>query len=501
LPELFQRVPSIRAFDRADTTTVLGRDGLAREFQGTSAHLVRELLQFLIVPRSLEAIFEHLETIATDVDDARSVIDQALQHLQDAGAVVIREALPMAAAPAPTRRLVLGVTGAIAAAHTPALIEQLRRRGFEVRVAMTKAARRFVQADVLQALTHHRVAGGLWSTSAKEPAPHIALAEWAEVVLIAPASATTLSRLSRGDCSDVVSALTIATRAPVVIAPSMNAAMLEAPAVARNVEQLIEDGFHVLHSALGVEAATRPEERRPVHGSWPSAADIVSVVEHVLAPPAKRETTAPNDEPPPLNAEEISNAWEMAYQSTPAERLPFHTDRLDKDLRDVLERVKRPSSLWDVGTGLGTIAKEAARLGFTVVGTDISSRAIALARERTDGRAQFLVDDVRDSKLDGEFDVVVDRGCFHTLEASGIEAYVDTVRKHTRPGSLLILKIHREDEPGDWRTHRYRQEELQKLFTPWFEMVRWSESTMPGRQEPPAHAWLAVFERREPPVV
>ena len=78
---------------------------------------------------------------------------------------------------------------------------------------------------------------------------------------------------------------------------------------------------------------------------------------------------------------------------------------------------------------------------------------------------------------------------------------MEAIRQHTHPGSLLILKIHREDEPGDWRTHRYRQEDLQKVFRPWFEMVRWSESTMLGRVDPPAHAWLAVLERREPPAL
>lgn len=496
MPELFQRVPSLRAFDRGDSTTILGRDGAAREFQGDSARLIRELLRFLVTPRSIDDIFSHLESVAVGAEDARSVIDHALQHLQDAGAVILRDVMPRAPDAAPRRRLVLGVTGAIAAAHAPSLVEQFQRRGFEVRVALTKAARRFVQPDVLKAITHHRVYTGLWSADASEPAPHIALAEWADIVLVAPATATTLSRLARGDCSDIVSALALSSRAPVVLAPSMNLAMLDAPAVARNIEQLITDGFHVLHSAMGVEAADRPVARRPVFGSWPASHDIVSVVEHLLSP-------APEPTPVdmPLNAEEISNAWDSAYQSTPAARLPFHSDRLDKDLRDVLERIKRPASLWDVGTGLGTIAKEAARLGFSVTGTDISSHAIEQARERSEGRGNYVVDDVRDSKLEGHFDVVVDRGCFHTLDAAGINAYVETVSQRTNTGAVLILKIHREDEPGDWRTHRYQQTDLQKLFAPAFEMVRWSESTMPGRQEPAAHAWLAVFERRDPPVI
>ncbi len=487
--ELFQRLPSIRVIDRGERTTVLGRDGSAREFEGESAYLVRELLVALTSPRSMEEVLAHFEAVAGGVAEARETIEQALQHLRDAGAVVVTRA----DAPSPTilvqhGRLVLGVSGAIAAAHTPALVERFLRRGFEVRVAMTSAARHFVQLEALRALTHHRVFRSHWASTPDAPAPHIELAEWAEVVLLAPCTATTVARLARGDCSDVVSATALSTSAPVVVAPSMNVVMRRAPAIARNLEQLVEDGFHVLHPALGVEVAEAPAERRPILGSWPALDDIVASTEYVWTRARQRADAA-------LPARSSQATWDAAYEKTPTGELPFHSEALDDDIRSVLEGVKRPATLWDVGTGLGTVALEAARIGFAVTGTDFSPRAIAVAARHASNGTRFLVDDIRRSTVEGTFDVVVDRGCLHTLDTGGARAYADAVRRHTRAGSLLVLKTHREDEPQDWHTVRYRLTDLHALFSPPFELVRWTETTLPGNRKPPARAWLSVWKR------
>jgi SAM-dependent methyltransferase/3-polyprenyl-4-hydroxybenzoate decarboxylase len=489
---LFRRAPSIRAYDRGETTTVLARDGTAREFYGDSALLVRELLRLLVEPQSMESILAHLDAVANGVSESRPAIEDALRMLQVSGAITPFEPVTALDPMKVTGRLVLGITGAVAAAHTPQLAGRLLSAGFDVRIAMTRAARRFVSAEALEALVHQRVNRSLWSGAVGSPAPHIDLAAWAEVVLVAPASATTLSRIARGDCSDLVSAVALATRAPVVLATSMNTAMHDAAPIARNAAQLVEDGFFVLHPSSGIEVAEPPQRRRARFGSWPAMDDLVATVEHIWRRSRQHAEGV-------VAAGEVAARWEATYAQTPAERLPFHTDSLDGDILQVLEQVKRPATLWDVGTGLGTIAREASQLGFTATGTDISPHAIALARERAGaGSAKYLVDDVRASKVEGTFDVIVDRGCFHTLDTESTRAWVEIVRERTRPGSLVVLKIHREEEPGDWRTIRYRLGDLERLFAPHFALSRWSRSTFPGHASPEPLAWLAVFERVDP---
>src|SRR5690606_15613764 len=112
----------------------------------------------------------------------------------------------------PGPRVVLGVTGAVAAMHTPALVQRLQARGFEVRVAATETALRFVRAEALEALTHRPVVHAIWPVDQVHVVPHIELAQWADAVVVCPASATTIARLATGDHSSVVAAIALATR-------------------------------------------------------------------------------------------------------------------------------------------------------------------------------------------------------------------------------------------------------------------------------------------------
>src|SRR5262249_3269800 len=162
--------------------------------------------------------------------------------------------------------IVLALTGAIASMEAPAFVGQLLARGFEVRVAATRNALRFVSALALEALTHHPVQSSLWPSDARAPVPHLALAAWAGLVVIQPASAASLARIAQGSCADLVSTMAISTRAPVLLVPSMNEAMLTAPSVRRNIEQLQEDGFFVALPAFGLEVAEEPSARRPMLG-------------------------------------------------------------------------------------------------------------------------------------------------------------------------------------------------------------------------------------------
>src|SRR5204862_7745484 len=122
------------------------------------------------------------------------------------------------------RRVAVLVSGGIAAYKLADFVSLLVQAGCEVRVAMTAAAARFVGATTFQAVSGRPVLADLWSDEGA-PEPHVELGDWAQVALVAPATANTLAKLAGGRADDVVSATVLAARCPVVAAPAMNAAM------------------------------------------------------------------------------------------------------------------------------------------------------------------------------------------------------------------------------------------------------------------------------------
>lgn len=279
------RAPVVRIVDRGASTTVIG-PRIARRFDGDSAALLRAVLE---VHRRPVGRAELIVELAMRADTAPAAlplpsIDELVALLVEDGVLV--DATPATPAVAPAsgrRRVVLGISGTIAAADAPELVRGLQRAGCEVRVALTRDAARLVSRAALDALTHHAVWTGVWQRDARAPVPHIALAEWAELVVVCPASATTLSRIATGDCSDLVAAIATATRAPVVIVPSMNDAMYDAPAVQANLATLRDHGRHVVHPALGAEVAHPPEARPTVFGAAPPAGAVIDIVRHLLS--------------------------------------------------------------------------------------------------------------------------------------------------------------------------------------------------------------------------
>ena len=189
--------PLTRIVEHGERLFVIAQDGSAQEVAGDSAELLKAILSHLDRPRTRDEIAAHIESLSGAPLERPEVIDEALALLDAAGAMV--HALADRPAPPSRGRLLLGVSGAVAASGAPELVARLQRAGFEVRVAMTRDARRFVSPLVLEALTHQAVARSLWQHGMA--APHIQLAEWAQLVLICPASATTISRIAGGDCS------------------------------------------------------------------------------------------------------------------------------------------------------------------------------------------------------------------------------------------------------------------------------------------------------------
>jgi phosphopantothenoylcysteine decarboxylase / phosphopantothenate---cysteine ligase len=152
------------------------------------------------------------------------------------------------------KRILLGVTGGIAAYKSPDLVRRLRERGAEVQVVMTAAAREFVTATTFPAVSGRSVRSELWDPAAEAAMGHIELARWADVVLIAPASADFLARLAGGQADDLLATLCLATSAPVAVAPAMNHLMWAHAATRANVALLTQRGTSILGPAEGDQA-------------------------------------------------------------------------------------------------------------------------------------------------------------------------------------------------------------------------------------------------------
>jgi len=152
------------------------------------------------------------------------------------------------------KRVLLGVTGGIAAYKSAELVRRLNERGAEVQVVMTAGARQFVTPLTFQALSGRSVRSDLWDASAEAAMGHIELARWAERVLIAPASADFLARLAHGMAGDLLTTLCLATEAPIAVAPAMNHQMWANPATRENVELLRSRGIAILGPGVGDQA-------------------------------------------------------------------------------------------------------------------------------------------------------------------------------------------------------------------------------------------------------
>ena len=152
------------------------------------------------------------------------------------------------------RHILLGVTGGIAAYKAAELVRLLRRAGAEVRVVMTRGATEFVTPLTFQALSGHAVRMELFDAAAEAGMDHIELARWADLVLVAPASADFLARLAGGRADDLLATLCLATTAPIALAPAMNQQMWQAPATQDNVQCLIARGVHLFGPASGEQA-------------------------------------------------------------------------------------------------------------------------------------------------------------------------------------------------------------------------------------------------------
>ena len=152
------------------------------------------------------------------------------------------------------KRVLLGVSGSIAAYKSPDIVRRLQDLGAEVRVIITNGGREFVSELSLQTVSKNKVHDNLWDKDAELAMGHIELAKWADAVIIAPASANTIAKLCHGKADDLLSTVILATKAAVLIAPSMNQQMFASKAIKENLEILNNRGVVTIEPGFGEQA-------------------------------------------------------------------------------------------------------------------------------------------------------------------------------------------------------------------------------------------------------
>ena len=152
------------------------------------------------------------------------------------------------------KRILLGVTGGIAAYKAAILLRQLRQHGAEVRVVMTHNACEFITPLTMQALSGKLVHTKLLDLETESAMSHIELARWPDLVLIAPSSANFIARYSNGFAEDLLSTLCLATSSPVMLAPAMNQQMWQNPVTQENLKKLRTRGIIIIGPAKGDQA-------------------------------------------------------------------------------------------------------------------------------------------------------------------------------------------------------------------------------------------------------
>jgi phosphopantothenoylcysteine decarboxylase/phosphopantothenate--cysteine ligase len=212
------------------------------------------------------------------------------------------------------KRILLGLTGGIAAYKAAELARRLVRAGADVRVAMTEAATRFITPVTMQALTGQPVWSDLWDARVPDGMGHIELSRDRDLLVVAPASADFLAKLAHGLADDLLSTLCVARRCPLLVAPAMNVEMWQNAATQRNVARLVEDGVVFAGPAAGDQACGEVGLGRMLE-----PADIAMEIEALLQPKALSGrrvlvTAGPTEEPvDPVRVLTNASSGKMGY--------------------------------------------------------------------------------------------------------------------------------------------------------------------------------------------
>ncbi|MDG2202728.1 MAG: bifunctional phosphopantothenoylcysteine decarboxylase/phosphopantothenate--cysteine ligase CoaBC, partial [Burkholderiales bacterium] len=152
------------------------------------------------------------------------------------------------------KRILLGITGGIAAYKSAELVRLLKNQGADIRVVMTNSAEEFISPVTLQALSGNPVYTSMWDQTISNGMPHIELSRDCDLILIAPATADFIAKISIGRADDLLSTLCLARDCSLIVAPAMNKQMWENPSTQRNIRALQEDGIHLIGPDSGEQA-------------------------------------------------------------------------------------------------------------------------------------------------------------------------------------------------------------------------------------------------------
>lgn len=179
------------------------------------------------------------------------------------------------------KKIVLGVTGGIAVYKAVDLVSRLRKQGAEVRVVMTEHAQEFVTPLTFKEISGNKVAVSMWESNQEFNVEHIALANWADVFVVAPATANILAKMACGIADDLLSTTLLAAQAPIIVCPAMNTGMYDNPATQENIARLQQRGVTVMPPAVGMLACGTAGA-----GRLPEPQQIVDFIKNFVA---KRE--------------------------------------------------------------------------------------------------------------------------------------------------------------------------------------------------------------------
>lgn len=219
------------------------------------------------------------------------------------------------------KRILLGITGGIAAYKAAELVRLLARAGADVRVAMTEAATRFITPVTLQALSGQTVWADLWDARVPDNMGHIEHSRDRDLIVVAPASADFMAKVAHGLADDLLSSLSLARRCPLMLAPAMNVEMWENPATQRNLQLLREDGVLLAGPAAGDQACGEVGMGRMLE-----PAQLICEIENLFQPKllAGRRvliTAGPTEEPiDPVRVLTNSSSGKMGYAVARAAR-------------------------------------------------------------------------------------------------------------------------------------------------------------------------------------
>lgn len=218
------------------------------------------------------------------------------------------------------KNILVAVSGGIAVYKVCDLVSKLSRENVEIRVLMTENAKEFVSPITFEALSHNPVSSSMFHDELRDPIPHITLAKWADVIIVAPATANIIAKMTAGIADDLFTSTMLAATCPIILCPAMNTNMLENPVTQRNLKTAAELGWHIVDPDYGHLACIDQGK-----GRLPETKDLIGAIFAVLA----GQNPAPNNQMP---AEAKPEESDRAKAPNSERKEHFHRDEaLEKE--------------------------------------------------------------------------------------------------------------------------------------------------------------------------